>query len=36
MYFKIGAVKNFTNFTGKIPVLESIFKKVTGLKNLFR
>ena len=28
MFFKIGALKNFANVTGKIPVLESLFKKV--------
>ena len=28
MFFKIGALKNFVNFTRKIPVLESLFKKV--------
>ena len=32
MYFKIGALKNFANFTGKIPVLKSIFKKVSGIQ----
>ena len=32
MYFKIGALKNFANFTGKIPVLESLFKKVAGIQ----
>ena len=30
MYFKIGALKNFGNFTGKIHVLESVFKKASG------
>ena len=30
MYFKIGAVKNLANFTGKIFVLESLFKKASG------
>ena len=30
MYFKIGALKNFENFTGKMNVLESLFKKVSG------
>ena len=30
MYFKIGALKNFANFTGKIHVLESLFKKASG------
>ena len=28
MFFKIGALRNFANFTGNIPVLESLFKKV--------
>ena len=28
MFFKIGALKNFANFTEKVPVLESLFKKV--------
>ena len=32
MYFKIGALKNFANFTGKIHVLESVFKKASGSK----
>ena len=32
MYFKIGALRNFANFTGKIPVLESLFKKVSGIQ----
>ena len=30
MYFEIGALKNFGNFTGKINVLESLFKKASG------
>ena len=30
MYFEIGALKNFGNFTGKIHVLESLFKKASG------
>ena len=29
--FKIGVIKNFTNFTGKY-VLESLFNKAVGLK----
>ena len=29
MYFKIGALKNFADFTGKIHVLESLFKKAS-------
>ena len=33
MFFKIGALKNFKNFTGKMPVLESLLKKV-GLSAL--
>ena len=33
MYFKIDALKNFANFTGKIPVLESVFKKVSGIQD---
>ena len=28
MFFKIDAPKKFANFTGKMPVLESLFKKV--------
>ena len=28
MLFKIGAIKNFANFTGKKLVSESLFKKV--------
>ena len=34
MFFKIGALKNFTNSNGKIPVLEPLFQKVgpSGLK----
>ena len=32
MYLKIGTIKNFANFTGKIHVLESLFKKVSGLQ----
>ena len=32
MYFKIGAVKNFANFTEKKNVLESLFKKASGLQ----
>ena len=30
MYFQIGALKYFGNFTGKIRVLESLFKKDLG------
>ena len=30
MYFKIGALKNFANLSGKIHVLESLFKKASG------
>ena len=30
MYFEKGALKNFGNFTGKIHVLESLFKKPSG------
>ena len=33
MFFKIVAFKNIANFTGKIPVLGSLFKKV-GLSGL--
>ena len=29
MYFKIDALKNFTNFTGKMHVLEFLFKKAS-------
>ena len=32
MYLKIGALNNFANFTGKIPVLDSLFKKVAGIQ----
>ena len=32
MFFKIGFVKNFANFTGKKHVLESLFNKVAALK----
>ena len=32
IFFKIGVLKNFANFTGKAPVLESSFNKVAGLK----
>ena len=28
MFFKIGTLNNFANFTEKIPVLESLFNKV--------
>ena len=28
MFFKIGALKDFANFTGKTPALESLFQKV--------
>ena len=30
MVFTLGALKNFANFTGKIHVLESLFKKASG------
>ena len=30
MYFDIGVLKKFGNFTGKIHVLESLFKKASG------
>ena len=30
MFFKISALKNFADFTGKIPVLGSFIKKVAG------
>ena len=30
MYFKIGALNNFTNLTGKVYVLESLFKEASG------
>ena len=33
MFFKIGALKNFANFTEKKPVLKSLFNKVAGLKD---
>ena len=29
IYFKIGALNNFSNFTGKIHVLESLFEKAS-------
>ena len=32
MYFKIGAFKCFANFTGKIHMLESLFKEASGLE----
>ena len=32
MFFKIDVPKNFANFTGKKPVLESLLDKVAGLK----
>ena len=32
MYFRIGVLKNFAMFTGKTPVLESLFNKYAGLK----
>ena len=32
MYFKLGTLKNFANIIGKIPVLESLFKKVAGIQ----
>ena len=31
MFFKIGALKNFANFTGKRRVLESLFYEIAGL-----
>ena len=31
MFFKIDVLKNFANFTGKKPVLESLLNKVAGL-----
>ena len=30
MVFKLGALQNFANFTGKIHVLESLFRKASG------
>ena len=30
MYFKVGALKNLGNFTGKIYLLESLFVKASG------
>ena len=30
MVFTLGALKNFANFTGKIHMLESLFKKALG------
>ena len=32
MVFTLGALKNFANLTGKIHVLESLFKKASGLQ----
>ena len=32
MFFKMDALKNFANFTGKKPVLNSLPNKVEGLK----
>ena len=34
MFFKIGVLKNFANFTGRHLVLELLFKKVAGPKAL--
>ena len=30
MYFEIGVLKKISNFTGKINVLDSLFKKASG------
>ena len=30
MVFTLGALKNFANFTGRIRVLQSLFKKASG------
>ena len=35
MFFKIGFLKNFAIFTGKTPVLESLFNRVAGPKACF-
>ena len=32
MFFKTGVLKNFANFIGEHPVLESLFNKVAGLQ----
>ena len=32
MFFKVGVLKNFANFTGK-HILKSLFNKVAGLKS---
>ena len=32
IFFKIAVLKNFANFTGKTPVLESLFHIIAGLK----
>ena len=31
MFFKIGVLKSFGKFIGKVPVLQSLFNKVAGL-----
>ena len=32
MFFIIGVLKNFANFTGQAPVSESLFNEVAGMK----
>ena len=32
MFFKLGVLKNFENFTEKTPVLDSLFDNLAGLK----
>ena len=34
VFFKTGVLKNVANFTGKTPVLESLFNKVADLRLL--
>ena len=36
MFFKIGVLEGFINFTGKKPVLESVFNKVAGPATLLK
>ena len=36
MFFKIGVLKYFAIFTGKIPVLRPLFNKDAGLKLFYR
>ena len=36
LFFKIGVLKNFCNIHKKMPVLESHFSKVAGLKGHYK